>query len=193
MAAIVIAGCGAHNEASNPTETVTAAPSTVTVTASPTTPVETILPTTAEPTKTSPALRSGPRSTVADIDLPEGTTQCPNNSCINLVVDDPNVENWQYTAPFESLVTFLSNQFANGPRYDAYGATSWMGLPPCYFQHTSPPLGGYPEGDNNTHWFWAWGKGSQSLVVTVNDLDHTIGIYRRNDESEWNGKNCRRS
>jgi hypothetical protein len=36
------------------------------------------------------------------------------------------------TAPYDDTVTFLQTQFATGRRYDAYGATWWQNLPPCY-------------------------------------------------------------
>jgi hypothetical protein len=195
IAALLVAGCGARTSHTKPTVTVTAAPNTVTVTATASTPANPVLPTAAGSSKPNPGLRPGPRSAVADINLPEGTSQCPNNSCDNLFLDNPSAtwEEWQYTVPFESVVTFLSNQFATGPRYDAYGATSWMGLPPCYYEHTSPPLGGYPGGDNSLYWFWAWGKGSRNLTVQVNDLKRTINISLDNNSREWNAKNCLRS
>jgi len=68
-----------------------------------------------------------------------------------------------------------------------------VGLPPCYFHHRSPPLGADLGNDNYATWFWAWGKGSQTLMVNVNDLKHRIHIVRLQDGSEWNAKNCLRS
>jgi hypothetical protein len=101
-----------------------------------------------------PTLQPGPHSALADIDLPAGTV--PTSSATE------EHEFWRYTAPYADIVTFLQTQFATGRRYDAYGATSWQNLPPCYNDlkynpadpaHESPPRGWIF--DNNTQWYWS--------------------------------------
>jgi hypothetical protein len=118
--------------------------------------------------KTQPVLRPGPHSAVADIDLPVGTIACATFACGDSTSPpDADHESWRYTAPRQELVRFLQEQFANGPVYDGYGATSWMGLPPCYgTNHQSPPLG--ERGSTGTSWKWS-GQFS-SLVVFVNEV-----------------------
>jgi hypothetical protein len=82
---------------------------------------------------------------------------------------DPSQEDWRYSAPYEDTVAFLRDQFATGRRYDAHGATWWKGLPPCYYEHQSPPWGlatfdafGKPDGT-----VWRWSDGANSLNVEV--------------------------
>ena len=192
-ALLAVAGCSGTSMRSATTVTVTATQTAASASAS--TPVETLMPTAASPTKASPTLRPGPRSAVAEIDLPEGTTQCSDAMCDPKIgpSQSPNSEDWQYTVPFESLIPFLSNQFADGPQYDAHGTTSWLGLPPCYYQHHPPPIGGTAYGDNT--WVWVWGKGSQNLEVLVDDRFHTIRISRPDpdDARDWNAQFCLRS
>lgn len=150
--AAVTAGCQTPRTPTQPvattTITVTAPPSTVTVEVAPE-PHET------RPNRTTSAIRPGPRSALADIDLPEGTANIETSG---------DSEEWIFNIPLESLVAFLQNQFANGPRYDARGATSWKGLPPCYDKGSSPPQGGKGIiGD----WEWRWEDHTGQLLVYI--------------------------
>jgi hypothetical protein len=110
-------------------------------------------------------LQPGPHSAVADVDLPAGTVPLKSDS---------DGEYWGYSATYEDVVAFLRERFAMGRRYDSYGATYWLGLPPCYQNHQSPPRGldgiGWvttppvAPGDART---WIWSDGSMMLYVSV--------------------------
>jgi len=123
------------------------------------------------PTSTKPSLRLGPHSAVADIDLPEGTLQ----------EDDgygPHAEEWRYTVTREEMLTFLREQFATGPVYDAQGATSWRGLPPCYLGHESSSPRGVESGWATV---WEWSDGLVYLQVSLTEGNYEprhLGIIR---------------
>ena len=146
-------------------------------------------------TKNSPTLRPGPHSAVADVDLPAGTIQCSGDVDHNGCTNAPGREEWRFAFPVEDMVGFLAAQFATGPKYDAEGATSWKGLPPCYINHAAPPQGGA----NGTTWEWRWGEGSQGLSVRVgltiegNEPENRLYIDRESDFSDFNAQLCLRS
>jgi hypothetical protein len=119
------------------------------------------------PAATTPPLQPGPHSAIADIDLPAGTVPVVAGSASS------ESELWSYSAPYDDVVAFLQRQFATGRRYDAYGATWWKGLPPCYNDtkynpadpaHESPPRGWVL--DNGTT-DWRWSDGAATLDVLV--------------------------
>jgi hypothetical protein len=174
-----VVGCGAKPTAAPPTVTVTAAPATVTVTQSAT---EVVTPEAPPPraTATTPALIPGPHSELADIDLSEGTQQ--NATSLG--------EEWTYNVPIESLVSFLQNQFADGRKYDARGATSWKGMPPCYVGGTAPPIGSQWA---DKGWRWSWADQSEHLDIFVFGTTSAILIVRDYVPEGWTGSNCLRS
>lgn len=148
LAAAACTQCGTGTTTVAPTNTHTAAP------ASPTT--------TSAPPKTVD-LQPGPHSALADIDLPAGTVSRGTTS---------DWEIWSYSAPYDDVVAFLRKQFTTGRRYDAYGATWWNGLPPCYDDskynpadpaHESPPRGWIEESLT----IWRWCDGAITLDVEV--------------------------
>jgi hypothetical protein len=101
------------------------------------------------------AVQPGPHSPLADIRLPAGAVFDGNSSL---------EERWRYNTPYDATVTFLSGQFATGPKYDTNGATSWAGLPPCYNgEHQSPPKG-WASADT-TRWLWTDGVTSLSVQI----------------------------
>jgi hypothetical protein len=112
-----------------------------------------------------------PHSPLAEIDLPVGTVFAGNSS---------DEERWRYSAPYDDTVAFLRQQFATGRKYDAYGATWWRNLPPCYNdkydsstatpRHESPP-GGWVMEDST---LWLWTDASVSLSVEVFGPSSTI-------------------
>ncbi len=123
-------------------------------------------------------LQPGPRSPLADVDLPAGVVFAGNSS---------SEERWRYSAPYDDTVAFLRKQFATGRKYDTHGATWWRDLPPCYndTRHESPPQGWVEE--DSTHWLWA--DASISLSVEVFRPSSTIAPneividYMRRDNS----------
>jgi hypothetical protein len=155
------------------TETVAASSTATSGTAAATAPPTVQQPPTQE---AQPALRPGPRSALADIFLPAGTIACATISCGEDDLSsaaDTSSEIWRYNAPREELVSFLQKQFANGPVYDGYGATSWMGLPPCYgTDRQSPPLGERTVSGTT----WKWSGRSSSLGVIVNEVGAPNGV-----------------
>jgi hypothetical protein len=135
---------------------------TVTVTVAP--PTRPASPNTPSPPPPA-GLRPGPHSAIADVDLPAGTVP-------ELSSSDSETEAWSYSAPYDDVVAFLQRQFATGRRYDAYGATSWNGLPPCYNDtkynpadpaHESPPRGWV----DFTGTEWRWSDGAATLNVLL--------------------------
>ncbi|HUO39303.1 MAG TPA: hypothetical protein VMU34_16355, partial [Mycobacterium sp.] len=97
-----------------------------------------------QPTPTA-GIKPGPRSPLADVNLPAGVVFAGNSS---------DEERWNYSTPYDDTVAFFRKQFATGRKYDTQGATWWHGLPPCYnAQHQSPP-GGWAL-DDSTQWVWA--------------------------------------
>ena len=101
------------------------------------------------------AVQPGPHSPLANIRLPAGAVFDGTSSL---------EERWRYNTPYDETVTFLSSQFATGPKHDSNGATSWGDLPPCYNgEHQSPPKG-WPLADTTR---WLWSDGSTSLSVQI--------------------------
>jgi hypothetical protein len=159
-------------------------PPSATVTVTIATPTRPASPNTPSPSPSPPpppaGLRPGPHSAVADLDLPAGTTS--GGSIAN------DSELWYYSAPYDDVLAFLQRQFATGRRYDAYGATWWNGLPPCYNDtkynpadpaHESPPRGWVDPRDwgdaKGTE--WRWSDGATTLdVELVNKGAITIGF-----------------
>lgn len=101
------------------------------------------------------AVQPGPHSPLANIRLPASAVFDGNSSL---------EERWRYSTPYDATVTFLSGQFATGPKYDSNGATSWANLPPCYnAEHQSTPKG-WASADTNR---WLWTDGVTSLSVQI--------------------------
>jgi hypothetical protein len=172
--AVVLLASGCYYETAghavpNPTSVVTT-PASTAVAAPATNAPATNAPTTNAPATNAPTakprLQPGPHSWIADVDLPDGTVQCTTWECSDIpLTNDPHVEYWRYSAPYNDTVAFLRDRFATGPRYDANGATWWKGLPPCYnTAHQSPPSG-WTDDDRFNHWLWS--DGARWLEVVV--------------------------
>lgn len=108
------------------------------------------------PSPEPPSLAPGPHSAVADVDLPAGTVQVPDQT--------GQKEHWRYNVSYGQAVTFLQDQFGTGRKYDSYGATWWGGLPPCYDANHQAPPKGWERGDFHD---WVWSDGAVSIVVEV--------------------------
>lgn len=120
---------------------------------------------------------SGPHSPLADVDLPAGATFAGNSSL---------EESWKYRGTYDDTVAFLTERFAAGTKYDAAGATSWRGLPPCYSRNHESPPGGWVTGDS-TRWVWADADKAVSVRVfrpgNVPTADEIVIDYSNRDNS----------